>query len=80
MTEEKFKGDAVLTFPAVSLAVQGQKVLKSAGFKVKLVAPPPQLGMGCDLCVEILLQDKNEIENTLKENGITVSRVLPVKK
>jgi hypothetical protein len=76
--QEIFKGDAVIVFPSVGLAVKGRKILSTLGFKAKLVAPPARLGMGCDLCVEFLLADKAGIENALKEAGIAVSRVIPL--
>lgn len=76
----KFKGDGIVTFEDVPLALAADKALKAAGFAFKLVAPPPEFRLGCALGVEILLAQQEDILRLFKEKNITVSRVLPLKK
>ena len=44
-----------MLFKEVADAMKAEKVLKEAGYLVKLVAPPPQPRKGCDLAIEINL-------------------------
>ena len=51
----QFEGGGLVLFGEVQEAIKAEKVLKSADYTVKLVAPPPELRKGCDLAVEINL-------------------------
>jgi hypothetical protein len=76
----KFIGDGIVIFPNVAEAMKGEKTIKATGYEVKLVAPPPQMRMGCDLAVEINLVEKHGIERTLAEKGVHFIQVLPLTK
>ena len=76
--QQKFKGDIVITFDDVPLAINAEKALKAAGFPSRLVAPPPEFRLGCALGLEILSTDRYGIEGLLKEKNIAVSRIVPL--
>ena len=59
--EKQFKGDAIITFNDVPLAIKAEKALKAAGFEERLVAPPPQFRLGCALGLEIMAFQRDAI-------------------
>ena len=72
-----FKGDGIIIFQDVSHAIQAEKIVKGVGYQVKLIAPPPQLRMGCDLALEINLVERVGIERLFKEKNAPYVDVLP---
>jgi len=74
-----FEGGGLVLFLDVHDAIQAEKVLKKAGYGVKLVAPPPELRKGCDLAVEINLVEQPGIERLLKEKDVAYVGVSPLK-
>ena len=68
-----------MLFDAVQPAMQAEKVLKKADYKVKLVAPPPELRKGCDLAVEINLVEQPGIERLLQQHEVSYIEVRPLK-
>ena len=65
-----FKGDGILLFQNVSTAIQAESIIKKADYEVRLIAPPPELRIGCDLALEINLVERNGMERLLKEKGL----------
>ena len=74
----KFKGNGIITFNDVPVAIKAEKVLKAAGIEVKLVAPPPKFRLGCALGVEILLSRKQEILDLFQQKDVPISQILPI--
>jgi len=74
-----FKGGGLVLFEVVQDAMRAEKVLTEAGYSLRLVAPPPQLRMGCDLALEVNLLEQPGIERTLKEKGTPFMEVVPLK-
>ncbi len=74
----RFKGDALVTFPDVPSAIRGEKILKAAGYNTRLVAPPPRFRLGCDLGLEILLAQQEEIVRLFNERSVDYSRIIPL--
>lgn len=74
-----FEGGGLVIFNEVQEAMRAEKVLKKAGYEVKLVAPPPELRRGCDLAVAINLVEQTGIERVLKEKDATYVSVAPLK-
>ena len=77
--KEKFEGGGLVLFTDVQPAMQAEKVLKKAGYLVRLVAPPPELRSGCDLAVEVNLVEQPGIERLLKREGVPYAEVRPLK-
>ena len=74
-----FEGGGLVLFLDVHDAMQAEKVLKKAGYTVRLVAPPPELRKGCDLAVEINLVEQPGIERTLNHKEVGYVNVSPLK-
>jgi hypothetical protein len=75
----KFDGGGLVLFDEVQHAMIAEKALKSAGYIVKLVAPPPELRKGCDLAVEINLVEQPGIERVLREKDMAYISIDPVR-
>ena len=76
----KFAGDGVIIFHDVAGAMKGERTVKAAGYEVKLVAPPPELRMGCDLALEFNLVEQAGIERIFREKDVPIVRFLPLTK
>jgi Protein of unknown function (DUF3343) len=75
-----FDGGGVVIFQEVSHAISGEKAVRAAGYEVKLIAPPPEMRMGCDLAIEINLVEQGVIERLLKNEDIPFARISPLTK
>jgi len=75
-----FDGGGIVIFPDVQAAIQGEKTVRGKGLSVRLVAPPPELRMGCDLALEINLVEQGIIEILLKNENISYVKIAPLKK
>ena len=65
------KGKGLIILNEVSEAMQAEKMLKSFGYGVRGVAPPPEIRKGCDLAVEFNLIDQLGVERLLKRSGLS---------
>ena len=75
----EFEGSGLVLFTEVQYAMRAEKVLKSSGYEVKLVAPPPELRKGCDLAVAVNLVERPGIERLLNEKSIDFIDISPMK-
>ena len=73
-----FEGGGLVLFQNVQDAMKAEKVLKNAGYLVKLVAPPPALRKGCDLAVEVNLVEKLGIERLLNQKDVPYVSLTPL--
>jgi hypothetical protein len=64
------KGKGLIILNDVSEAMQAEKMLKSFGYEVRGVAPPPEIRKGCDLAVEFDIVDQLGVERLLKRSGL----------
>lgn len=69
----------MVLFEEVQAAMHGERVLKKAEYRVKLVAPPPELRKGCDLALEINLVEQPGIERIFRENDVPYLEIRPLK-
>ena len=74
-----FEGGGVVLFMDVQDAMKAEKVLKDAGYAVRLIAPPPALRKGCDLAVEINLVEQPGIERLLNRKDAAYISINPFK-
>jgi len=74
-----FEGGGLVLFLDVQDAMQAERVLKKAGYLVKLVAPPPELRKGCDLAVEVNLVEQPGIERVLNQEDVAYVSIVPLK-
>ncbi len=75
-----FKGDGIIIFDDTSQAIEVEKVIKGAGYQIRLIAPPPELRRGCDLALEINLVERPGIERLLKEKDTYYVNIFPLMK
>ncbi|MEN6476167.1 MAG: DUF3343 domain-containing protein [Syntrophaceae bacterium] len=67
-----------LTFQNTSEVLRAQKVLSRAGWKIRVMGPPPEVRTGCDLVIEFPLMEEFRIVKTLADAGVKPENVVPV--
>ena len=75
----RFDGEGLFLFEKVEDAIKAEKVLKTADYMVRLVAPPPALRKGCDLAVEVNLIEQIGIERLFEQKDVDYIEVVPLK-
>lgn len=68
----------ILVFENTSEVIRAERVLKKAGWNVRVMGPPPAIRSGCDLVIEIPLIEELNLLRTLRSAGITPSQSVPV--
>ena len=74
---EKPKG--ILLYGTVQEVILVHKMLAAQGYRVKLVAPPPEVRVGCDLAIEFELIEQETIETVLKQAGRIPQKMVSTK-
>jgi hypothetical protein len=74
---EKPRG--VLLYASVQEVIQAHKLLEKEGFSVRLVAPPPEIRVGCDLAIEFDIIEQEAVENTVAKAGKKPHRIVSTK-
>ena len=77
--QKTFEGGGLVLFLDVQDAIRTEKVLKDAGYAVRLIAPPPALRKGCDLALEINLVEQLGIERLLNQRDVDYVSIEPLK-
>lgn len=70
------KGKGLIILNEVSEAMQAERMLKSFGYEVRGVAPPPEIRKGCDLAVEFDIIDQLGVERLLKRSGLSPLKIV----
>jgi len=73
-----FEGGGLILFTDVPSAMGAEKILKGAGYGIKLVAPPPALRKGCDLALGINLAEQPGIERVLRQKNAEYLGITPL--
>jgi hypothetical protein len=71
-------GRAILVFNNTSEVIRAEKLLKKAGWYLRVMGPPPEIQNGCDLVIEIPLIEKLNILRILREAGNLPIETVPV--
>jgi len=74
-TEE---GRGLFLFQEAGQAIRAEKTLKQAGYKVRVMAPPPHLRTGCDLVVVFDIIEQTITSRLLEQSENPPLRILPV--
>jgi len=75
----KIKQDlGILVFENTSEVIRAESVLKTDGWKVRVMGPPPEIHTGCDLVIEFPLIEELNILRVLKEADVSPLQVVPV--
>jgi len=69
---------AILVFENTSDVIRAENLLKQAGWKLRVMGPPPEIRSGCDLVIEIPLIEELNIIRLLKEGGVPPLAAVPV--
>ena len=68
----------ILVFENTSEVIRSENVLKSNGWKIRVMGPPPEIRSGCDLVIEFPLIEELNILRTLREVDVSPLQVVPV--
>ena len=68
----------ILVFENTSEVIRAENVLKSKGWKIRVMGPPPEIRSGCDLVIEFPLIEELNILRTLREVDVSPLQVVPV--
>lgn len=68
----------ILVFENTSEVIQAENFLKSRGWTVKVMGPPPGLQSGCDLVIQFPLIEKLVLMRQLDDAGIPPLEMVPV--
>lgn len=60
------KPKGILLYGSVQEVIQTHKMLEDEGFQVRLVAPPPEVRIGCDLAIEFSLIEQEAVETIIQ--------------
>jgi hypothetical protein len=68
----------ILVFEHTSEVIRAETVLKRAGWKIRVMGPPPEIRTGCDLVIEFPLIEELNILRSLEAAGAKPLQVVPV--
>ena len=68
----------ILVFENTSEVIRAENVLKSKGWKIRVMGPPPEIRSGCDLVIEFPLIEELNILRTLREVDVSPLQLVPV--
>lgn len=71
-------GAGILVFANTSEVIRAEKVLKEAGWQVRVMGPPPEIQSGCDLVIEFPLVEKLRVLRILETQKLKPLQVVPV--
>jgi len=60
----------VVLFDSTQRALKAEKVLKGAGFVIKLIPVPRQISSDCGVCLRFLWGDQADVEEALAANAV----------
>lgn len=67
-----------LVFENTSEVIQAEKLLREAGWVVRVMGPPPEIQRGCDLVIEFPLIERLEIIRLLAASRLDPLEMVPV--
>jgi hypothetical protein len=68
----------LLIFENTSEVIRAERILKSEGWEIRVMGPPPEVRSGCDLVIEIPLIEELNILRTLQQEGVLPREVVLV--
>ena len=68
----------ILVFENTSEVIQAEKILKKAGWSIRVMGPPPEIQTGCDLVIEFPLIEELNILRELGKANVSPLKVVPV--
>ena len=74
----KRRDRGILVFENTSEVIRAENVLKSKGWEIRVMGPPPEIRSGCDLVIEFPLIEELNILRTLQDADVAPLQVVPV--
>ncbi|MEZ4526467.1 MAG: DUF3343 domain-containing protein [Desulfobacterales bacterium] len=72
------KDRGFLVFENTTEVIRAEKLLKEAGWQIRVMGPPPEIRTGCDLVIEIPLMESLHILKKLEDSGNRPLQMVPV--
>ena len=76
--DTKSRDRGILVFENTSEVIRAENVLKSKGWRIRVMGPPPEIRTGCDLVIEFPLIEELDVLRVLEESGVEPLKVVPV--
>ncbi len=77
-SDKQIKSDrGFFVFENTSEVIRAEKIIKEAGFEVRVMGPPPEIQTGCDLVVEFPLIEELNITRSLIRSDINPIAAVP---
>jgi hypothetical protein len=67
-----------LVFGNTSEVIHAERLLKTGGFTIRVMGPPPEIRKGCDLVIEFPLMEELEVLRRLGQEGLEPIEMVPV--
>lgn len=77
-TDTAFITRGLLIFANTSEVIHAERVLKKAGWQIRVMGPPPEIRTGCDLVIEFSLIEELRIVRELEDHALSPLQVVPV--
>ena len=68
----------ILVFSHTSEVIRAEKALKTAGWQIRVMGPPPEIQSGCDLVIEFPIIEKLQVLRVLDRAHLSPITVVPV--
>ncbi|OPX20864.1 MAG: hypothetical protein BZ151_01745 [Desulfobacca sp. 4484_104] len=68
----------ILVFSHTSEVIRAEKLLKTAGWQVRVMGPPSEIQSGCDLVIEFPLIEELNLVRTLEAAQLSPLQIVPV--
>jgi hypothetical protein len=75
---EKNWDRGIMVFENTSEVIQAENILKTAGWEIRVMGPPPEVRSGCDLIIEFPLLEELKIRRKLQAVNLPPLQVMPV--
>ena len=77
-SEGQSRDRGILVFENTSEVIRAENILKSKGWKIRVMGPPSEIRSGCDLVIEFPIIEELNILRTLGEMDLSPLQVVPV--
>lgn len=76
--EDLHQARGLLIFSNTGEVIKAEEVLKSAGYQIRVMSPPPQYRTGCDLAIDFPLVEQLGVTRCLKEKKLVPMDMVPL--
>ncbi|PXF59022.1 MAG: hypothetical protein C4B58_04925 [Deltaproteobacteria bacterium] len=76
-TQKRNPDRGILVFENTSEVIRAENILKTEGWEIRVMGPPPEIQHGCDLVIEFPLIEELNILRSLQEAEISPLEAVP---